>query len=133
MNVELLKKVKEYITAHPNRFVMDNFLIKQREGETIFDADDGKEVKFDQCGTAACIAGWTCLIATEGKVREGTNIQRKAGRLLGISPGKQDNLFFTCNWPEHFVSQYLKAATQSSRAKIAARRIDHFIATEGRE
>jgi hypothetical protein len=68
MNVKLLEQVKRSILAHPKRFVMDSFIeAKKLTGEDFFFADDGTEVKFDHCGTAACVAGYTCLIKMKQK------------------------------------------------------------------
>jgi hypothetical protein len=44
-----------------------------------------------------------------------------------------DELFDVCGWPTKFADAYEKARSQKARAKIAADRIEHFIATKGAE
>jgi hypothetical protein len=135
MNVKLLEQVKRSILAHPKRFVMDSFIeAKKLTGDDFFFADDGTEVKFDHCGTAACIAGWTCLIKMKQKaINAELNFHVSGMGYLGLDGDEAGRLFYAESWPREFYHRYNAARTQAKRAKIAAARIDHFIATEGRE
>jgi hypothetical protein len=135
MNVRLLQQVKRSILAHPKRFIMDSFIeAKKLTGEDFFFDDSGKEVKFDHCGTAACIAGWTCLIKMKQKaVNAEIQFHAKGMDFLDITYEQAQNLFYTESWPHPFYHRYNTARTQTQRAKIAAARIDHFIATKGEE
>lgn len=137
MNVELLKKVRDYIVKHPNRFVMDAYLFTPENSgiKNGFEADDGEFINFDKCGTAACIAGWTCLIKEEEVVKISGNFPfHGAGRdHLELTEDQAGRLFYTDDWPEPYRGNYQDADDQSARSRIAAARIDHFIATDGKE
>jgi len=83
------------------------------------------------CGTAYCIAGWAeHLMRLDGK-----NLSRK-GRFVGQvalglrSDEKTMRLILMSRWPARF--QGIDDGSKKA-AKRAVARIDHFIATEGRE
>jgi hypothetical protein len=129
MNIKLLEKVKQRILEHPNRFVMREWIITKEALGKSFKADGGQEIAFDNCGTAGCIAGWACLIQTRGKARTNSvNADLEARDYLEFSEEQAEELFYMGGWPIKFSNDYLKAKTQEERARIAAARIDHFIA-----
>jgi len=134
MNVELLLKVKERILAHPNRFMMNSWLVTRYRQGDYFTADDHEtEILFDNCGTAACIGGWTCLIASQQKYKDIKDFHSEAARLLEIGYSESEELFAVGYWPNKFQVRYLKATTQEKRAQIAAERIDYYIEKHGKE
>lgn len=53
-NVELGKKVLEFITTHPERH----------------NQNDWFEESSSECGTTACVAGWTCIIGLDLPLEE---------------------------------------------------------------
>lgn len=133
MNVALLQKIKRRILRRPDTFRMDHW----------------------NCGTAACIAGHACAMNGQVVDRRGwvynslaeakkvfprrTPIDAEATRHLGITFSQFRSL---CEWdsdaqvpywPEPFRSRFKKARLRKDRAKIAADRIDRFIATKGAE
>jgi hypothetical protein len=118
MNVELLQQVKQAILAEPDKFRMDRW----------------------SCGTAHCIAGWACLLRDIPIVEGDFTTETVSGEYPGLVASKlldlrgraADKLFYTFGWPSRFRAPYL-GATRRERAEIAAERIDHFIATDGRE
>ena len=141
MNVRLLRKVQKHILAETKRFIMDDFVVRQAEGEETFFADDATEVPFAPCGTAACIAGWSVLLerGMRAKVKD---FHAAGARVLGISTEYDEDhdlsseatrLFYTCYWPHKFQTRYDSAKSQKQRAKVAVARIEHFIKTKGAE
>lgn len=125
MNVALLKKIKARILAKPNAFRMDRW----------------------SCGTAHCIAGWACVLngvkptklyvgaADRSVTPDGTYVETRAADLLGLESadlgGNAERLFYEYEWPARFRSD--PTVGRKLKAKRAAARIDHFIATGGAE
>ena len=134
MNIEMFKKVKEQILAEPENFIMEVF----------------------HCDTAFCIAGWACII--DRKETHDIDFccsfygswESNGASILEISceydnpdlqhkESQTNRLFYLSGWPEQFYKQYeeidrLNAEDKRQKlAEIACARIDHFIATNGRE
>lgn len=105
MNEDLLRKVQAKIRAEPESLDMGEF-----------------------CGTVCCIAGHACLISGHRGPRKLAAI-----RILEIDDEMAARLFFTPGWPKSFRDRYYFARTKTAEAQITCDRIDHFIATEGRE
>lgn len=128
MNVRLLRKIKKHILAEPRRFVMWAWLReKETSGDTFTsDANDNRQVKFAKCGTAACIAGWTCILAGD---KHPYDHEESARELLEVDEQQSKSLFILDRWPEEFRYPYQKAVGQRTMVKIAANRIEHFIKT----
>ena len=142
MNVELLEKVKKRILKQPKRLNM------QYWGTAVEGC--GFVLQIPPCKTQACIAGETVLakrLVKIDKVNGGFlfpkgefRIADKAAALLNLSNEQADRLFYTKSirynggcWPAQFDKAYKEALTPLERAKVAAARIDHFIATNGAE
>jgi hypothetical protein len=152
MNVELLEKVKQHILEEPRRYNQQHWI---GVGETEIRKRFGKVGDLPPCGTMACIAGWTCILAgVDLKGVDLFSISDKAEELLGINCIQADRLFssvaedalvdeemdedeyqeyFSGDWPYGFAKDYVLAKTAEDRAKVAVARIDHFIATDGKE
>ena len=120
-------------------------------------ARDGAKGAYDQgtfgrnsdqapCGTAACIAGWACLMTGEltlrGLIRIGDNgdtdrIVKRAKRVLGLTIKEADHLFtgspgddgFGDAWPEPYKSQWERVGSPKARANVAIRYLNHIIET----
>lgn len=138
MKIRKLRKLKEWILAEPRRFDMT------------FWAGQINTILAQQppCGTVGCLAGMAChmegkkLVAGTGMTEDDLVISREAGWILGLSNVQASRLFYLDTlhgnagggtWPKRFENAYLKAGTLEEKAKIAAKRIDHFIKTDGRE
>lgn len=102
--------------------------------------------EISSCGTTCCIAGWVDFIFNGKKVHEERAKRLKEAFLfeaedewtsvaregLGLDGGWR--LFAdSIEWPEPFCNGYEDAKTPKQRAKVAAARIEHFIATDGAE
>jgi len=117
MNVALLKKIRARILRHPSKFRMDVYT----------------------CGTAHCIGGWACVLAGKtldpltNETTNGGQPWNVAGAILRLKPAQRNRLFHQWEWPEQFQEKYHAAKRRDRRARIAAARIDHFIATNGAE
>ncbi len=116
INVEKLREVQENIRNHPKHFDMGYWYLNEIKG-LISETPESKE-KMLECGTAACIAGWLCI---GENLSDGTDIAARAKEIVGCDTYFLFNDYF---WPE----QFLPVTPESAIA-----RIDHFIATEGRE
>lgn len=128
MNVELLTRVKEAILAAPQ----------------LLDMSDWNHPI--NCGTAHCIAGWACALdgwemqspinscmITKPDNRN-SDTEQVARDLLCLSSEQSDKLFYASRWLlDHKHPYYETKKGSQERAEITAKRIDHFIATEGAE
>lgn len=135
LNVRLLRRIQKLILEEPKRCLMSCSSLKaktQKEWEwkvRVFADDASKQIP--PCGTAACIAGWAdTLMGGTGEGHE--SLIRRASLALGIEPTLHwsgNRVFSAKHWPEPFAERYAKTKTPSSRAKVAAARIDHLIKT----
>lgn len=114
MNVELLGKIKDLILAEPEKLNMDHWTPVER------------------CGTACCIAGWACVLGGVTRTRA-IYTADTARELLGLNFEDSQRLFFPDGWPKQFTPEEDDFEYNVITAEQAANRIDHFIATEGRE
>lgn len=134
MNVSLLRKVKRTILAQPEHFRMDKWT----------------------CGTAHCIAGTVCaldkslafvvpkkkddiwlVIDGNDEESEVLSVPAAAAQALDLDDEYEgsdaDRLFYLEDWPKAFRTDYKKASSAKARAAVAAKRIEHFIKTNGDE
>jgi hypothetical protein len=121
MNVGLLREIQKIIEADPEGFDMVRY------------AQDRSD---DPCGTAYCIAGHAILLSEPNFGGWFCNERsfRKGMEVLELTYEQAEALFHTSSWPSSFRERLLKAWwSPKENAKIGVERIDHFIATEGRE
>ncbi len=130
MNVELLTKVRDAILEEPRRIDMQTW---------------AKAVDDVPCGTVGCIYGWGQALLTNlrGKRLEevvGSSIRYEGlynlpiDNPFGLTEEQAKCLYFTDTWPAEFSNRLEFEVDQTPEyARIVADRIDHFIATEGRE
>lgn len=110
MNIELLNRIKAKILEEPENLKMDVF----------------------HCGSAHCIGG-LAQVLSGAEILNGKNWE-PATNLLGLTMPESDRLFELTYWPDKFLKDYEDNIDDKQYlAKITAERIDHFIATEGRE
>lgn len=138
MNIELLEKVRKHILEEPKRVNMKEWLINSHIND--FEIKRLKKInKAPKCNTVGCIAGWAQQLCSKKKLHSFDRC--KAKNLLELDINEADRLFLlkkmTMNnnhWPFHFEDE-LKKHTPGTRAyaRIVAKRIKHFINTEGRE
>lgn len=105
MNVKLLRKIAAVIQEKPKKFSMKAF----------------SETK--TCGTVHCIGGWACAIS--GLDRFG---HTPAQKILGLSDEEAGRLFY----PDSALCLN-KFGGWNATPQQGAARIEHFIATKGRE
>jgi len=128
MNVKLLRKVKKHILEEPKRLYMSDYIKVESEHHLY-----GRG--YAKCGTAACIAGWTCILSlkeTPDAIRRTNDVHATGGELLGLTPGQAYRLFVPSVWPQKFTRGTSDDGSEAT-AKVAAARIEHFIKTEGRK
>jgi hypothetical protein len=134
MNVKLLRKIQKHILAEPKRFIMGAW-IQRRTHNVDFSCDIANltpRTIFPDCGTAACIAGWAILLSRG--IEYNPEMPRiEAKHLLKIQTPQDSKLFQVAAWPIALRKRFRKAKRRETAAKIAAERIDLFIATKGRD
>lgn len=136
INVELLRKVAESIKAHPRSFKMESFFEDSWAdvAPSIYEPSSNPlEILESECGTSACIAGWTLILTNNFAAND--FIHDAAKMALGIND-EQCRLLFYEGWPEPFDSEYDNARDEDNyalAAEVAALRVEHFIATGGAE
>lgn len=131
MNIKLLKKVRDKILQEPTQFGMYSWYSKMSYAAN--------------CGTTACIAGWTVVIAnkttplreytivltnkiTNSKEYDVLYTETKASNLLNLTHSQCKELFYNYNWPIKFREPYLVGEPGSlERASIAYNFINWFI------
>lgn len=123
MNVRLLNKIKKHILEEPNRLAMGTWIERGKPGKEL-ETNDGGYQKFAKCGTAACIAGWACLLSKDYK--NGYPVQEFAAEVLDIE--YPERLFYVDYWPDVFADGYQDATSPRQRAKVAGQRIDYLVA-----
>jgi len=128
LNVALLRKVQRRIKKEPLQFNMNFFFIKL--------------VHIPNCGTAACIAGWTLALNAKKNPLEticeidsnfivnkhytsNPDLADEAATILGIDYSQAMLLFYTYGWPQEFL--FASDDDPSYIAKQACKRIDYFI------
>jgi hypothetical protein len=113
MNIELLREIAKVIQLRPEEFDMREFNSTNHS-----------------CGTVHCIGGWAAVLS-------GTATLRETREKLGLSLRQWNRLCYVeCEeefgggWPSKFwgVEDRWKPTPEQAVA-----RIEHFIATEGRE
>jgi hypothetical protein len=122
MNTKLLRRVQRQILKEPKQFQMLSLFTESID-----------KVHIPNCGTAASIAGWVgCLFKNRKPSKAPRNFDAIEARIiLGLDLRGANKLFFFCNWPEKFRKHALKKEGTVEFAKQAARRIEHFIKTNG--
>lgn len=113
LNRELLLQVRGHILAEPESLDMDTV------------------VEQWACGTVACIAGWTLLLAgvspAEIHSKDWDEISAEAMCALGVR-GASEGIFYVDCWPDDLRGRYDRSTKPATRAGLAAERIDRFIA-----
>lgn len=132
LNVRLLRRIKKHILDEPRRFIMYGLVKRGRPGQLYY-SDNGRTATYPACGTAACIAGWASILSGVKRPNNTCVAARRIGLNQewdnALNSTQADNVFYSDLWPEPFRSLYRKAQTTPKRAKIAADRIEHLIAT----
>ena len=133
MNVDLLRKIKKHILAEPARLYMFGWIIRKTTPDEVlaYGEEDENTRPFAKCGTAACIAGWAAILSkrdTGGRF----GACELAPELLGLTSQEAARLCIPRNWPLKFRGGCADDG-KAKTAKLAARRIEHFIKTKGAE
>lgn len=109
LNVPLLRKIKDQITAHPNDFYMCSW----------------------KCGTACCIGGWALTLSGVDFRDEDAELEELASLALGLTKGQANGLFYANCWPKDLRARYYQSSNEPNweerQAAIACERIDRLI------
>ncbi len=140
MNIERLRALRERIlTVDRRQFSMMNWI---RDSEVIGMTTNGEWAVSADCGTSACLAGWTCIMWPLTVTLEGSgekvevpvlgsvcSLRQRAMELLELDDEQADALFEP--WNEDLRNRRLtgiSSARQVTR-EWAARVIDRLIET----
>ena len=123
MNIELLQRVRDHILEDPRRLNMHEWIINVSKKHA-----NTWNHRYPPCGTIACIAGWTILLAYPEKKQEYiSNPEQVAANILQIDDRQARELFYIGQWPVDYQKRYLGECTLKEMAQAAAGRIDLFI------
>lgn len=130
LNIELLQRVKQKILEEPAQFQMAKIFAQYCDGHSDLPRD------IPNCGTAACIGGWAIAIAKKLSPLRASNLAFgwiEACEVLGVSIelGRDwpRELMELGAWPEDLRGDWFQADTLEARARVAAARIDRFVAS----
>lgn len=125
----LLRKVAKHILEEPARYEQNVWLRLGVPGKvTNLEHIDNAPTEFPACGTIACLGGWVNQL-TSVRSRDDDTFRRACGQ-IGVDSEMGANLFgYNTGWPEPYMTAYENATTLRGKAKVAARRIEHFIKT----
>lgn len=135
MNITLLNRVMKHILEEPRRLLMQSWLVRKGYEEDQIECSlptseyNPKFRPFPPCDTAACIAGWTCILEGKGKSKR---LDLMGKRLLGLDKKQAERLFIPDSWPKQFRRGLRDNGTRLT-AETAVARIKHFIKTKGDE
>jgi hypothetical protein len=126
-SIKRLRMVKEAILANPQYYRQEEWISA-----------------IEPCGTTCCIAGWADYLFNGKKAHEArakaelsnymVSWEYVAAKALGLDYCQAHTLTYPgSGWPVPFCTAYTRAKTPKQRAKVAARRIEHFIKTGGAE
>lgn len=117
MNIKLLREISDVIQRKPSKFAM-RFLHQGADGEATT----------LECGTAHCICGWAQILG-HPRAQNGPDGENA----FGVDRYQLQRLIFISGWPKEFSVRYELLKTNRAKARCAAQRIEHFIATDGAE
>jgi hypothetical protein len=134
--IRLLRKTQKFLIEEPRRFDMTEGIAPSTEIKTILEQPP--------CGTSCCIAG-AMYVIDKKIVLDVTNLGYGyiENHIKDVTSLKTDELcsrlFYHSQtwgnekWPAFYANAYAAATTPLQRACIGVARIEHFIATDGRE
>lgn len=135
--VRLLRKIQKFLIEEPRRFDMLEGVIDSSGRPSLLEQPP--------CGTACCIAGAGYVIANNVHLDHTSigfgRIYDFFGDKYKLDGATRDRLFYTryqagpfsISWPMLYSDAYKNAKTPLERACVGVARIEHFIATDGRE
>lgn len=133
-SIEILLGIKEAVLANPKFYDQNSFV---------------EDISI--CDTTCCLAGWADYTVNGSKAHnkraknylayledfdsgKDVNWEKIGAKALGLPALLAYKLFVdSTEWPHPFDERYQNARTYARRARVAANRIDHFIATDGME
>ena len=136
-----LQEVADAIRQQPEHFDMYTFLrfgVVEVPGKEYMDDDNpviGSDKKLQAvCGTTCCIAGW--IVALDGQNLKEGRIESRATAIIDDDSIPLHHLFYAEDfWPHELSREYyhqeIVLNDKKAAAEIAAKHIEHFIATEG--
>lgn len=122
LNKALLEKVRKLITEDPRRLNMSTWGSKENSEA----AKRNSITEFPECGTVACLAGWTLLanagdqkawgkkFDADGYLKSSIGVPIQAAKLLGISEDEAHNVFLNTHWGKKQVIRWIDRKLKSN-------------------
>lgn len=125
----ILRKAVAHILEEPRRYDQNEPIVSCGPGEKFVYSVLGA-MKAPRCRTIGCLAGWITIQSLGLKKSLYVNPIDFAADKLNLDSFQTDALFGEiCEWPEKFAKAYHNAKTPRAVAKVAQRRVEHFIKT----
>jgi hypothetical protein len=134
LNLPRLKQVRDHVVAHPDQ---------HDQGEWFIDINGYEKpcVIGSECGTAACVAGWTVLLNGDQPIKMAfpdhgytsassvalinggvMDIDDRAQQILGLTDDQAQELFYDISTPQRAVD-YLNDLIASAEADVNPRSV----------
>lgn len=142
--IRILRKVEAHILEEPKRYDQNTICDRYTKKVIAERLEWGGDIDhIPPCRAIACIGGWVNVLTGHPRSQS----LSLAARTLGLNHEQADRLFAgidydltepSCTvpyrqWPDRFQKAYFEAQTAAQRARVAVRRIEHFIKTGGAE
>jgi hypothetical protein len=125
----ILRKAVKHILAMPTRYDQNEIITKVKAGEPFAFSSVG-HFKAPTCGTVGCLAGWVTLLDLGLNEASKVDALRYAADKLELTAYQRERLFGGVHsWPNKFSAAYDNAKTPRGVARVAQRRVEHFIKT----
>lgn len=121
-----LINLKQFIAEEPRRFTMSTWLAKIGDGIEAYSL-----LEQPPCDTAACLGGSLILMHGLPWHESGESFGNRAAAIAKLTLREKERLFYLSGWPIRYRNQYRLATTPSNRIKVAQRRIQYFLDTNG--
>lgn len=150
LTIQRLRKLEKFLMREPRRFDMNDGVISAYR----LDEEMNSFLEEPPCGTACCMAGGAYVLNNkinlsdkeeypEGLDVDWFNVWNEALNYLGLDALQGQRLFYlksmhandkeTKHWPVKYERLYLAAKTPMERVMVGCLRIEHFIATSGKQ
>lgn len=135
LSAKTIRRLRDVVARIPAKQFDMRYWIKRKgrraDAENgLYDAPEAKEILKD-CGSVGCLYGWACAFYP---VNTGLlSVWLNGDKIFGLDVETSEKLCGLRHWPRAFKSRYQKAKTPATRLRVLRDRVEHFIATEGRD
>lgn len=128
---QILEEVKVKIMEECGRFNMAYWIQGSPRSDIQGRINDFR-TSTNHCGTAACIAGWACILNSDFIDESSMSVKECAASLLGVGIREAGQLFVTHRWPlglvmEHHEANQNRNSDPCGPARVACKAIDWWM------